>query len=373
LALARAFAREAGPCKVSVVSARNGRFLLRGPWLGLAVLGASLITAKPLWAAGCTSDAALSACFDANSLWLPAGHASFISLPDTRVSGAGQASFGAASEWLHRPVVLHVASPDANGRDVHVVDQTLDTSFFLGFGLWKNLELTLAAPTRAYQSGAGSAGVGSQTAPPLERNAILNPRLGLGYSLDDALAARGVGLRVAIDASLPLANASEFAGERSVVAMPSAVLALRAGAFHLSASLGARLRSAVDFGGVRLGNQGFAALGAGVDVLDQGLLFVSLEAFGLPPLSNSRAASANSAVTDETLFPAEWLAAVHTSFERSGQFTLSVAAGSGIPLSTETRNDSGSSNTSHFLGLGTPDFRALVVLRFAPAEHSSHP
>jgi hypothetical protein len=319
-------------------------------------------------ASACAPNAALSACFDANQLWLPAGSASFISLPDTRVTGVGQMSFGVASEWLHRPVVLHVSSPDRDGREVNVVDTALDASFFLGFGLFKNLELTLAAPTRLYQTGAGSGGVSSQTAPPLERNAVRNPRLGLGYSLDDALAIPGVGLRLGFDASLPLANESEFAGERSVVAMPSATLSLQTGPLKLGASLGARLRGALDFAGVRLGNQGFGALGLGFEVLDPGLLFLSLEAFALPSLGSSLAASGNGAVSSESLIPAEWLLSVHSSFEKQGAWTLSLAAGSGIPLSSETRETSTGSSTARFLGLGTPDFRSLVVLRFAAPE-----
>ncbi len=341
----------------------------------MLAVAAGLLAPRPAQASGCAPDAALSACFDANELWLPAGPASFISLPDTRVTRVGQVSFGVASEWLHRPVVLHVSSPDRDGRTVNVLDSALDASFFLGFGLLKNLELSLAAPTRLYQTGTGSGGVGSQTAPPLERNAVLNPRLGLSYSLDDALATRGLGLRLGFDASLPLANESELAGERSVVAMPSATLSVRAGAFRLGASVGARLRNAVDFASVRLGNQGFAALGLGLEVLDPGLLFVDVEAFALPSLGSSRAATADSTVSSESLIPAEWLLSVHSCFEEHGTWTLSVAAGTGIPLSSETRETSDGSTTVHFLGLGAPDLRSLVVLRFAPPEptQTKHP
>ena len=291
-----------------------------------------------------------------------------MSLPDTRATGVGRVSFGVASELLHHPVVLHVSSPDRDGRDVIVLDTTFDASFFLAFGLLKNVELSLAAPTRLYQTGAGSAGVSSQSAPPLERNALRNPRLGLGYSLDDALAIPGLGLRLALDASLPLANQSELAGERSVVAMPSATLGAPAGAFKLSASVGARLRSAVDFGSVRLGNQGFAALGLGFDAFDPGLLFVSAEAFALPSLGSNRAPAANSAISSESLIPAEWLLSVHSCFVEHGTWTLSIAAGSGIPLSSETRETSAGGATAHFLGLGAPDLRSLVTLRFAAPE-----
>jgi len=59
---------------------------------------------------------------------------------------------------------------------------------------------------------------------------------------------------------------------------------------------------------------------------------------------------------------------VHSSFGRRGPWTLSLAAGSGIPLSSETKGSSSGPHTSHFLGMTTPDFRSLLLLRFAPSE-----
>jgi hypothetical protein len=328
------------------------------------------LTSRAAQASGCASNPAFSTCFDANSLWLPAGHASFMSLPDTQVSAVRQVSLGIAIELLHRPVTLHVASPDSDGRDVHAIDAALDASFFMGIGVWKNLELTLAAPMRLYETGTGAAGVTSQNAPPIERNAVRDPRVGLGYSLDNAIAIHGLGLRVAVDGSIPLADDSELAGEGSVVVMPNAALGLQAGPLKLGVSLGARLRHAQDFGDVRLGNQGFVALGLGVDLLDPGLLFLSLEAFGLPSLGSARAPAASAAVTAETLVPAEWLASIHSSFLENGSWTLSLAGGTGIPFSSETRQTMNGTSTTHFIGLSSPDFRALLALRFAPPAPS---
>ncbi|MEP7050379.1 MAG: hypothetical protein ABJB12_08510 [Pseudomonadota bacterium] len=321
-------------------------------------------------ASGCAPNPSLSACFDANSLWLPSGKASFISMPDTRVTGVGRVSFAAASEWLRRPVVLHVDSPDAGGRDVQAVGSALDASFFLSFGVAKALELNLAAPLRLYQVGAGTAGIASQSAPPLERNAVRNPRLGLAYSLDDAIALQGLGLRLALDASLPLASEQEFAGERSLVVMPNAALSLRAGMLLMQAEVGARLRRSLDFGGIRLGNQGVIALGWGLDLLDPGRLFVGLEAFALPALGDGRAAQGPSGATSSTrvtYVPAEWLVSVRSCFRRNNAWSLGVAAGTGIALSSETRSSAAGTTTTRFLGVATPDFRSLLVLRFAPA------
>jgi OmpA-OmpF porin, OOP family len=310
-----------------------------------------------------------SPCFDANSLWLPAGRATFFSMPDTRVIAPGQVGFGAATELLHQPVVLHAASPDADGREIEVLESVVDLSYFLSFGLLRNLEASMLASTRVYQSGAGAGSVASQSAPALSHNAVRDPRLGVAYSLDEALALPGLGLRLAVDATLPLGERDPFANERSFVVMPNATFGYHHGALRLSAEFGARVRQAVDFGGITLGNQGFVAFGVSGAVLPRWLT-LSGELFGLPPLSGSRGSAASPRVTSVNLFPAEWLMGMHSAFGQSGAWTLSIAAGGGIPLSSETRDSSSGPDSSYFMGLTTPDFRALIVLRFAPSDAS---
>ena len=313
--------------------------------------------------AECASAAGLSPCFDANALWAPAGSTEFVSLPDTRTTALGKPTLGVSSELLHRPVLLHAASPDPDGRDVHVVDTAVDASLFGALALTKDLELSLVAPLRVYQDGAGVGGVASQSAPEISHTALRDPRLGVGYSLDDTLHAPGLGLRLGLDVSLPLGNEQVFSGERSFVALPSATVGYFHSPLRVGATLGLRLRQSVDFGGVHLGNQAFIALGAGVEVLNPGLLFVALEAFGSPALMGSRSSTANAQVSDEYLFPAEWLASVHSSFG-TANWSFGLGAGSGIPLSSETVRTASGPSTSHFLGVTTPDFRSLLVARY---------
>ena len=346
--------------RTAVDGPRNRPFAL----LVLACVGA----ASPAAAASCDAAAGLSPCFDANSLWLPAGRATFFSLPDTRVIASGQVGFGAAIEELHRPVLLHASSPDLGDRDIHVVDNAVDTSFFLAFGLSRGLELELAAPMRAYQTGAGEGSVTSQSGPPVPRNAVRNPRVALAYSLDDALQTRALGLRVSLEAALPTGDAGAFASEQSFVAAPSVTVSWHPAPLTVTAGFGARLRSPVEFGAVRLGNQGFAAVGVALELFTPGVLALSLEAFGLPPLSASRAAAAPLRVSDELLFPAEWSAGVHSAFGTSGPWTVSLALGSGLPLSSETERGSNGSTTRRFSGMGTPQVRSLLVLRFSPPQ-----
>ena len=328
-------------------------------------LGASVLSARVASAAECADNAQFSACFDANSLWLPAGPASFLSMPDTRVIKPGELGFGTATELLHQPVVLRAPSPDRGGRSIEVLQYALDVSYFLSFGLLRNLEVSMLASLRVRQSGAGAGGIESQSAPALSHNAVRDPRVGVAYSFDDAISVQGLGLRLAVDATLPLGVRDPFANERSFVVMPNATFGFEHRPLRLGAVLGVRLRQSVDFGGVTLGNQGFVALGVAAAVIPR-WLSLSAEIFGLPSLSDSRSSAESSRVTRARLFPAEWLAGVHSAFGSEGPWTLSVAAGSGLPFSSETRESSSGPETNYFTGLTTPDFRSLAIVRFAP-------
>ena len=334
-------------------------------------LSVNALPVRTAQASECADGAEFSACFDANPLWLAAGRASFLSMPDTRTIEPGQVGFGMASEFLHRPLRLRVASPDRDGRDVHVLESAVDISYFVAFGLLRHLETSVLASTRVYQSGAGVGGIDSQSAPPLERNAVRDPRVGIAYSLDDSLAVPGFGFRLGLDATLPLGERNAFASERSFVVMPNATFGFQYRALRLHAELGARLRQSLDFAGSYLGNQGFLAFGVGLELLPANLLSLTAEVFGLPPLSDNRGSAASPLVSQARLFPAEWLVGLHSSFDSKRSWRLSLAAGSGIPLSSETRDSGTGPRSAHFMGMTTPDFRALLVVRFAPFEGSS--
>jgi OmpA-OmpF porin, OOP family len=332
----------------------------------LILFGLSAVFTRSARAAGCASSTGLTPCFDANSLWLPAGQAAFMTLADTRVNPPQRMSFGFGAELLRGPVSAHVASPDSAGRDVRIVDYALDASLLFAVGVLPNFEASVAIPLRLYQRGAGAGGVSSQSSPEIEQTALRDPRLGVAYSLDSALKKPGLGLRLALDVSLPLGNEAAFAGERSLVAMPSVTFGWQLGRVALRAASGARFRRAVDFADVRLGNQGFLALGVGVDVLAPGLLFLSLEGFALPPLGSSRSDTASPSLSAVSLFPAEWLFAMRSSFRPGGQWSLAASVGTGLPFSSETRSAASGESTSHFLGVTEPEWRTLVILRFAP-------
>jgi len=357
-------------CKVPAVLGSPPLLLGTRRLLRAVLLSTSMLMVRQARASECSKNPRFSPCLDANTLWLPAGRAVFLSMPDTRVINPGQLGFAASGELLHQPLVVRAPSPDREGRDVQVLQSAVDVSYSLALGVLRNLEASALASLRVHQSGAGSGGIDSQSAPPLSHNAVRDPRVGLAYSLDEAIAVPGLGLRLAFDVTLPLGEREPFANERSFVVMPSVTFGLRRGALRLGAEFGARLRQAVDFAGVELGNQGYIGLGVAGSLLPRWLT-LSAEVFGLPPLSESRGSAASPRVTSVRLFPAEWLLGAHSSFGSRGPWTFTIAAGSGLPFSSETRESSSGSETSYFAGMTTPDFRSLIVVRFAPTDPSA--
>jgi hypothetical protein len=289
-----------------------------------------------------------------------------MTLPDTRVSAPGKLSLGFATEVLHAPLTFQVSSPDRSGRTVFVVGDAVDASLFVAAGVADHLEMTATLPARLYQRGAGAGAAASQSAPAIQESALRDPRLGVAYSLDDALNRPGYGLRLGLELSLPLGDSSSAAGERALVAVPSATFGWRHSRVATRVSAGARLRRGVDFGDVHLGSEALIALGVGVDVFDPGLLFLSLEGFALPPLGSSRARTASEAITSVTSLPAEWCFAARTSFRQDSEWSLAGSFGTGLPLSSETRKTTTGADRSHFLAVSEPEWRSVLYVRFMP-------
>ena len=98
----------------------------------------------------------------------------------------------------------------------------------------------------------------------------------------------------------------------------------------MHAELGVRLRQPLDFAGFYLGNQGFFAFGVALDLLQPDWLSVARRCSGCLPLSDNRGSAASPLVSEARLFPAEWLASLHSSFGSRGPWRLSLGAGSGI-------------------------------------------
>lgn len=348
------------------------------PRTALPLLLALALTATARAAAAdqCEPQNGLSSCIDANSLWMAPEGGRFVSIPHARTLPAQSVTFGVGATYLSRPLVLKAPSPDPDGREIRLVDDAFDATLLWAFGATRRLELGAALPMVLYQTGAGTAGVTSQSAPPIPRSAARDPRLAAAYSLlDRHLGGRDrIAAKARLELTLPFGDQQSFAGERSFVVAPGLVSSLALGRFHAAGSVGLRLRQTAKLAGARVGSQLFGALGVGVDILPRGLLSFGAEAWALPGFaSQDHTLPDGTRIQSGTLAPAEWLASFGSSPLQSGELTLRAGGGMGIPLSGEQRiAPDGTTSTEHFAGLTTPRFRVVLTVRYVPRRDGAH-
>lgn len=235
------------------------------------------------------------------------------------------------------------------------VDQTLRVAAGLGHGF----EVGLALATVLHQSGAGPSALTTQRGEPLPSTAVRDPRVGVARVFQLAPAWR-VGARTEL--TIPLGDADAYASAGGVTVAPAVAAEVRSAAWALSAALGARLREGVELGATRFGSQLELALGARVRVL--GPASLSVEAFALPALGSATSRRGRELGVHARLVPAEWLAALHLVDAARWPVALTFGAGSGLPLSAESRDG----HPVWSFAPTSPAFRALFELRYVPAR-----
>jgi len=311
----------------------------------------------------CEPPAGFSPCIDSNALRLPPGRAHFFSIASPELTQPHSFEFGLGVSYFNRPVVLVVASPDPDGREVPVVKDVLDASFLWSYGALERLELTVAMPLTFYQRGSGIQALTSQSGDALSHATVRDPRVGVGV---DFLPKPNPIYRAKarIELSLPTGDDQELAGERSFGLSPSIALEARAGRFYAGSEVGVRLRKQSVIAGARIGNQVLAAVGFGWIFVEPELLSVGAEAFILPTLaSQDHVEPDGTRVEGGLLAPGEALLSLRSA--PTPALSLELGGGIGLPLSSEERIEpDGSSDTEHFAGLTTPRFRLLLVARY---------
>jgi hypothetical protein len=318
-------------------------------------------------AESCEPPSGVSPCIDANSLWLPAGDAKFLSIAPALPLRPNTFALGLSLSFLDRPVRLRVPSPDPEGRDINVVRDALDAAVLFSIGLTERWELTAAMPMALYQRGSGVQGVTSQSASPITSTALRDPRLGSGWSVIEHRPLGFAG-KARLEISLPLGGAQSLAGEPSLVGAPGIALELVRGRVRLGSEIGFRFRPVTEIAGARVGSQAMVALGIGFDVLQDSLLSLALEGWMLPSLvSQNRDLPDGTRVRDALLAPAEWqLSARSMPIDR---IALQLGFGTALPLSSERRIlADGSSDTEHFAGVTAARLRLVLVVRYVPPE-----
>src|SRR5262249_19021324 len=147
------------------------------------------------------------------------------------------------------------------------------------------------------------------------------------------------GLTARFETSAPTGDEDQFAGERSAVFIPSAVLDWRLKRAFAAAELGARIRPVAELVGARVGTQMAVGLGGGYDLLKKReLLSVLAEVRALPTLteqhdSKQTNAGLESVANGKMIVPAEWSIGARTAPLAGGDFV--IHAGGGGPISTD--------------------------------------
>jgi hypothetical protein len=313
--------------------------------------------------ADCASKSGLSTCIEADTFWPHAGSAYFNFVGGTRTTAPGRVGFGMVTTYLARPIVLIVPTADPNGAEVNAVGHLWDNTFLFSLGLLDRLEATVAIPVALYRVGTGVSSLTSQKAEEISRGAMRDTRIGAAYTVlaqRQAPEADGFGLTARLQLALPTGDESSFAGDRSVVAIPSVAGDWQKDRFTLGAELGARIRKTSELSGSRVGPQLAFAWGAGVELLSGRLLGVLIEATLLPTLvaqhelalvpgSDERVVSGSRRL----LMPVEWLASLRTAELLSGDMSVNLGGGSSLPVTGEA-------------GITAPSYRLVLSVRYAP-------
>jgi len=300
-----------------------------------------------------------STCINDDVLWAHAGASRFVSIGGTDTVAPSQIAFGLLATYLSRPIILSVpngAPPSTS--DQYVVNDQVNGTFLWAYGVSERFELDLAVPVTFGQSGTGLEPITGGK--PLKDTAVRDLRLGWTY----ALMPRTSALRIAprLEVSAPTGDDDQFAGERTVVFVPSVSASWQMDRFFAGLELGARIRPTVQLQTARVGTQLVTALGAGYDLLARrDLLAIVAEAWALPTFAEQENVQRIPQQADiftpngQTMLPAEWQLSARTAPLKGGDLSIQAGGGGAIPLADAT--------------ITRPRWRFTLGVRWAPREH----
>jgi hypothetical protein len=317
--------------------------------------------------ADCLPESHLSTCIDADTLWPHPGPGYFGLVGSTDTTAAGQAGFGLVTTYATRPVVLMVPSTQPSGTEVPAVDDLWDATFLFSLGLTDRIELGAALPVTLRRDGTGVSVLTSQTPSDIPRATMRDIRLGATFGLTPrSLDYPGHTFAAAtrFELSLPTGDEGSFAGDRSLVGVPSFAADFRTGPFMAAGELGARLRQTSDLVGTRVGSQVVIGLGVGAQLRETDKLSLHLEAIALPTLIGQDELGLDTdtgkrVVTGSRhpLVPAEWQASVRSAELMNGDLSASLGFGSSITLGDSA--------------ITAPSLRMIFSIRYAPLGRTS--
>jgi len=319
----------------------------------LALALAAMIA--PAHAAADPCDAPLSTCVPSDNLWPYVGGGRWLSQSPTQTAAELSASFGFQLGYIHRPIAFRVQSPNVDGTDIYAVEHALSATVMTAVGVTERLQVQLEAPFVLYQEGASIADViGSDVF--LPRAAVGDFRFGVtGSILRRPVKQDGPGLSARFEMSAPTGHKEAYVSGPSAAYAPGVSFDYEINRFAFGIDVGARVRHSTQIANVLIASQISAALGAGVDVLDDGWLSINAEAFALfTLLRGTEEQLVEGETRDRALpphMPAEWLLSVRTAGALGGRLRASLGAGSFIPLTTP-------------LPVTTPLVRAVAAIHY---------
>jgi len=305
----------------------------------------------------------VSTCVNSDSYWPHAGPQRFAAVGGTQTVAEGQAGFGLVTTYQSRPVVLRVASPGPGGSDQYVVDNQVNANFLFAYGITDRLQLDVGMPITLVQTGAGTSPLTGGRS--IRDTAVRDMRFGLAYAIvprPRVPSDRSFALTARMQFSAPIGDNKDFAGERTLVWVPSLAADYRVDRFFFGAEVGARIRPVTEFAGARVGTQLTTALGAGFDILRNQWLSGLLEGrayvnFAEQHDSQQSAFGITSRPNGERIVPAEWLVGARSAPLLAGDVSFLIGGGGPIPITDGA--------------ITNPRFRFVLGVTYAPVAFDS--
>lgn len=314
--------------------------------LSAGALALSVGATESVAAAQECSNPRTSTCINADTLWPNAGPQRFAAVGGTETVTPRQVAFGVVATYLSRPILLNAPPPGPGGTDQYAIDNQVNANFLFAYGVTERLQVDLAAPITLVQDGAGTSPLTGGRA--LRNTAVRDMRFGLAYAIIPrervALEAQQFSLLARMTFSAPIGDNQSFAGERTVVYVPSVSADYRIWRFFAGADVGARVRPATEFSGAKIGTQLTAAAGAGFEILPKEKLSVLLEGHLYPSLAKQASGS--------NAMPSEWLVGLRSAPFFAGDLSFYGGGGGPMPFSESP--------------ITQPRFRFVLGITYAP-------
>lgn len=286
-----------------------------------------------------------STCINADTFWPNAGPQRFAAVGSTETVAPRQVAFGLVATYLSRPILLNAPTPGPGGTDQYAIDNQVNASFLFAYGITDRLQFDLGAPITLVQDGAGTSPLTGGRA--LRNTTVRDLRFGLAYGLIPrqriALEDQGFSLLARMAFSAPIGDNDDFAGERTVVWVPSISADYRVSRLFFGADVGLRLRPTTEFSGAKVGTELTTALGAGVEVLPDEKLSVMLEGRAYPDFQKQNG---------KTIAPSEWLLGLRSAPVLAGDLSFYAGGGGPIPITEDP--------------ITQPRFRFVLGITYAP-------